>query len=196
VRSTSPSPGYRRWLPRANRVVPVGTHALTSTSRTSSWQRLSQHRAAPTHGGGNHRASIFRLLVGEALTCRDGLSVPTWGCGSTASRAARGRGLTTSDVLNAERELEVAVSRYLGALGLLCMPVEEADGTARAPSSSETRSPWLAGTDRHRRARTSPSWLGYTAVEWRCAARACGTSIMWAKCTIRVCWTSSSGGFV
>lgn len=97
--------------------------------------------------------------------------MPTWGCGSTASRAARGLGLTTSDVLNAERELEVAVSRYLGALGLLCVPVEEADGTARALIERNAIA-LLAGTDPHRRDRTSPSWLG--SYSGRAAVRSSG----------------------
>lgn len=38
---------------RTPRVVRVGTHALTATSRTTLWQRLSQHRghAAGARGG-------------------------------------------------------------------------------------------------------------------------------------------------
>ena len=49
------------------RVVRVGTHALTTGSRTTLWDRLSQHRGTAKKGGGNHRGSIFRLLVGAAL---------------------------------------------------------------------------------------------------------------------------------
>ncbi|HTV26286.1 MAG TPA: hypothetical protein VMF32_00715 [Xanthobacteraceae bacterium] len=47
------------------RVVRVGTHALTDTSRTTLWKRLSQHRGTGNAGGGNHRGSIFRLLIGR-----------------------------------------------------------------------------------------------------------------------------------
>src|SRR6476620_8958895 len=46
------------------RVVRVGTHALTATSRTTLWNRLSQHRGVTKTGAGNHRGSIFRLIVG------------------------------------------------------------------------------------------------------------------------------------
>ncbi len=55
-----------------DRVVRVGTHALTERSGTSLWQRLSQHRGSARHGGGNHRGSIFRLLAGSAIKARDG----------------------------------------------------------------------------------------------------------------------------
>ena len=44
------------------RVVRVGTHALTVGSRTTLWQRLSQHRgylSGRWAGGGNHRGSVF-----------------------------------------------------------------------------------------------------------------------------------------
>ena len=36
------------------RVVRVGTHALTSSSRTTLWKRLSQHKGKKASGGGNH----------------------------------------------------------------------------------------------------------------------------------------------
>jgi hypothetical protein len=49
------------------RIVRVGTHALAPGSRTTLWQRLSTHRGSSRSGGGNHRGSIFRLIVGAAL---------------------------------------------------------------------------------------------------------------------------------
>jgi hypothetical protein len=58
---------------RANgslRVVRVGTHALTATSKATLWGRLRQHRGqvgGRSPGGGNHRASVFRRHVGAAL---------------------------------------------------------------------------------------------------------------------------------
>src|SRR6266566_1615272 len=52
---------------QGRRVVRVGTHALTASSRTTLWNRLSQHRGTVTPKGGNHRGSIFRLLIGAAL---------------------------------------------------------------------------------------------------------------------------------
>ncbi len=39
------------------RVVRIGTHALTETSKTTLWSRLRAHRGS-VNGGGNHRTSI------------------------------------------------------------------------------------------------------------------------------------------
>ena len=61
------------------RVVRVGTHALKTGSRTNLWKRLSQHRGPISSGRGNHRGSIFRLLVGLALIERGGLTCTSWG---------------------------------------------------------------------------------------------------------------------
>ena len=71
------------------RVTRVGPHALTSSSQSSLWGRLAQHRGrvGGRHaGGGNHRGSIFRRHVGRALLDRDGdVSgvAATWGKGSS-----------------------------------------------------------------------------------------------------------------
>ena len=48
---------------KGSRIVRVGTHALVSGSQTTLWRRLSQHKGQEKSGGGNHRGSIFRLLV-------------------------------------------------------------------------------------------------------------------------------------
>jgi hypothetical protein len=65
--------------------------------------------------GGNHRGSIFRLLVGDALQARnEELSVPTWGVGSSASKEIR----------EAERELEAAVSAYIAAMSVVWLTVD------------------------------------------------------------------------
>ena len=53
------------------RVVRVGTHALKSGGGANLWSRLRGHRGDSKTGGGNHRGSIFRLLVGAALAERD-----------------------------------------------------------------------------------------------------------------------------
>src|SRR4051812_16188490 len=62
------------------RVVRVGTHALRDTSNTRLWTRLKQHRGRSRTRGGNHRGSIFRLLIGLALMAKEpALFIPTWG---------------------------------------------------------------------------------------------------------------------
>ncbi|WP_198037868.1 hypothetical protein [Rhodobacter xanthinilyticus] len=101
------------------RVVRVGTHALKPGSKTTLWTRLSQHRGALRSGGGNHRGSIFRLLVGSALIARDGLSCPTWDTQ---------RSNASSPVRAAEIELERLVSRTIGAMPVLWLSVDDDPG--------------------------------------------------------------------
>jgi len=113
------------------RVVRVGTHALTKRSRTTLWQRLSQHRGPLETGAGNHRGSIFRLLVGNAMMARDRAESPaTWSLGADPGAAARTLGLTRVDVLDAEAPLERRVSSYIGALPFLWLAVDDAPGPA------------------------------------------------------------------
>src|SRR5688572_10923820 len=63
------------------RIVRVGTHALKDGSRTTLWKRLSQHKGQ-RDGNGNHRGSIFRLLVGTALLANDPALCASWGQGN------------------------------------------------------------------------------------------------------------------
>ncbi|MEX2375937.1 MAG: hypothetical protein WD942_10205 [Dehalococcoidia bacterium] len=102
------------------RMVRVGTHALKTGSRTSLWNRLSQHRGSKSTGSGNHRGSIFRLLIGAALIERGSLDLPTWGVGSSAPREVR----------EPEKALEIEVSRTLGAMNVLWLPVDDEPGAA------------------------------------------------------------------
>jgi hypothetical protein len=118
------------------RVVRVGTHAVSSTSRTTLWQRLAQHRgqrAGTMAGGGNHRGSIFRLHVGQAMLAAETGSnevALSWGKGGSASREIRER----------EHELERRVSSYIGALPLLWLDVPDAPGTTSLRRTLERRS--------------------------------------------------------
>ena len=100
------------------RIVRVGTHALKAGSGTKLWTRLSQHRGQPSTGGGNHRGSIFRLIVGAAMIRRDGFNFPTWGEGNTAAREVR----------LAERDLEREVSLAIGKMPFLWLSVEDDAG--------------------------------------------------------------------
>ena len=110
-------PNQNRASGDEQRVVRVGTHALTTKSRTTLWNRLSQHRGTTNPYGSNHRGSIFRLLSGEAMILSNpDLALDTWGKGSTASREIR---------LN-ERQHEARVSDYLGSMTLLYVSVPDA----------------------------------------------------------------------
>ena len=111
---------YRSGGGSCPRVVRVGTHAIKGKADTTLWSRLRQHRGTLNPLGGNHRGSVFRKLIGEAMIRRDCLTngTDTWGRGNTARR----------DVREAERPIEIKVSRYIGAMPFLIVPVLDAPG--------------------------------------------------------------------
>lgn len=119
------------------RVVRIGTHALTTGSGTTLWNRLSQHRGPAKSGSGNHRGSVFRLLVGEALMKRRGTELKTWGLGGSASDAARAGGMERDAVREQERSLEVAVSETIGAMQIAWIQVDDPPGTTSARGTIE-----------------------------------------------------------
>ncbi len=99
------------------RVVRVGTHAVSTGSRTTLWDRLHTHRGH-SDGRGNHRGSIFRKRVGEALLHSGAYPDDvrgSWGQGSSAPKAVR----------VSERHLETEVSRYIGDMPLLWLEVDD-----------------------------------------------------------------------
>lgn len=134
------------------RVVRVGTHALVSRSHTTLWKRLGQHRGTSNPLGGNHRGSIFRLLVGEAiLNSNASLNVESWGRGASATRELR----------DLEREHEVRVSDYLGDMTLLFLEVPDEPGPDSARGVIERNSiALLSGYREPTPDRASISWLG------------------------------------
>lgn len=107
----------RMTSPFQNRVVRIGTHAVSKGSRATLWNRLRTHRGGGD-GLGNHRSSIFRLHVGESLIRRGGLEpiLPTWGQGQSAS----------ADVRLSEVEIELAVSRHIGEMSVAWLEVPDA----------------------------------------------------------------------
>ncbi|MDE0617457.1 MAG: hypothetical protein OXH87_07695 [Rhodospirillaceae bacterium] len=100
------------------RIVRVGTHALKAGSKTRLWTRLRQHGGQKRSGGGNHRGSIFRLLVGTALIDRDSLKSSTWGNRSSAPREVR----------RVEQPLEQAVSKAIGTMPFLWLEIDDEPG--------------------------------------------------------------------
>lgn len=83
-------------------------------------QRLSQHRGIVNSGGGNHRGSIFRSLVGAATKNCDAMAVPvSWDVGSDPGAAARSIGVTREQVLIGERPLEALVSEHIRRMPFL-----------------------------------------------------------------------------
>jgi hypothetical protein len=100
------------------RVVRVGTHGLTTTSTTTLWKRLSQHRghvSGSNPGGGNHRGAVLGLHVGAALIARGDVTDVPLQAWLSPQPLPQWR--------EAERGCERAVSRYIRQMPVLSLPV-------------------------------------------------------------------------
>ncbi len=151
---------------RGSRIVRVGTHALKAGSGTTLWRRLYQHKGVARSGGGNHRGSIFRLIVGTALIERDAIDCDSWDDRhSSAPREVRER----------ELPLERAVSQVIGDMSFLWLSVDDEPGpqslrgfierNAIALLSNYGKSPidppsdsWLGSHCTREKVRTSGLW--------------------------------------
>ena len=144
------------------RVVRVGTHALSLNSRTTLWNRLAQHAGSKKSGAGNHRGSIFRLLVGEALKNRAGVEEPkSWGFGSHPGEAGNRLGMTTAEIRAQEHDHERAVSCYICAMPFLFVAASDAPGPGCDRALIERNS--IALLSNYRREpidAASAEWLG------------------------------------
>ena len=148
-----------------SRVVHIGTHGLKAGSRSTLWGRLSQHRGT-SRGVGNHRGSIFRLLVGIALARRHGFRVPvSWGVGGGATEAARRLGVDRAAVQSAEADLEAHVSRYIGDMPFLWLEIGDEPGPGSQRGLIKRNA--IALLSSHRKLvkpdRPSPDWLGHSS---------------------------------
>ena len=121
---------------RGFRIVRIGTHALKPGSQATLWKRLSQHRGVARTGGGNHRGSIFRLIVGTALIGRDAIDCDSWD---------DRRGSASREVREREQPLERAVSEVIRNMPFSGFPSRMSRvRKACADLSSETRSRFSA----------------------------------------------------
>ncbi|MDO6587981.1 hypothetical protein Q4543_20935 [Salipiger sp. 1_MG-2023] len=129
------------------RVVRIGTHGLTAGSQSTLWDRLSQHRGTGAPKGGNHRGSVFRDRVGQALLQRTGAELPGWG---DAKRS-------TAEQRAAERGLEARVSDEIGRMTVAWLDVSDAPGPTSLRGYIERNAIALvAGQER-----PSKGWLGH-----------------------------------
>ena len=144
------------------RVVRIGTHALNAGSRSTLWGRLSQHRGT-SRGTGNHRGSIFRLLVGIALARQSGVDPPpSWSVGADPAAAARRLGVDWARVKSAEVDLEIQVSRYIGDMPFLWLDVGDEPGPASQRGLIERNAIALLSGYRERAPEPPLSgWLGH-----------------------------------
>jgi hypothetical protein len=136
------------------RVVRVGSHALTATSRATFWTRLAQHRG-PANGAnasvGNHRGSIFRQHVGSAL-----LQVGDWPAEVAQSW---GQQKVSPVQREAERPLERAVSDHITVMPLLWLGVPDREWRKSIRANSIALLSQRAGGVHQ----ATPGWLGLHA---------------------------------
>jgi len=146
-------PGEHRSDPAGeSRVVRVGTHAVSAYSKSTLWQRLRTHRGA-RHGGGNHRASIFRRHVGAALLARDGEESgehPSWGVGSSAPKSVR----------ESEAAHERRVSAHLGQMSVRWVEVPDGPGPTSRRAYIERNAIALLSNGLNPPDPPSETWLG------------------------------------
>lgn len=137
------------------RICRVGTHAVSLGSKSTLRARLRAHLGTRS-GSGNHRGSIFRLHVGNALLRRDQREIATWGIGSVAPPALR-----TSEVLReAEVRHEQQVSNYIGQLPVLWVAIPDEASPASERSIIERNAIALLSQDAQRSAMPPNGWLG------------------------------------
>ena len=97
------------------RVVRIGTHSVkTGGSKTSLWDRLSKHKGSRS-GVGNHRGSVFRLLVGRTLINKESIKCETW------------ESKTTPSPRGVEQYVEIRVSETIGRMPFLWLEVDDND---------------------------------------------------------------------
>lgn len=144
------------------RLVRIGTHALGAGAKSTLHQRLRQHGGGSA-GGGNHRGSIFRLLVGEALLERGDLPpCPSWGVKGDIGKAAVELGQSRSDLSVKETSAELAVSAYLRSMPFLWLPIDDEPGpeSLRGPIERNTIA-LVSNFDRQPLDGPSDHWLGH-----------------------------------
>lgn len=105
-------------------VTRIGTVGDCAGSSQTLWSRLRSHRGnlrGDYAGGGNHRGSVFRRHVGEALIERDGLEndYPYWGM----PHSQLPDDLETTDLREQEHPLEQRVSERIRQMPFLVVNV-------------------------------------------------------------------------
>ncbi|WP_415407274.1 hypothetical protein ACLHDG_01740 [Sulfurovum sp. CS9] len=147
------------------RATRVGTHALKYNSKTTLWNRLSQHKGTAKSGGGNHRGSIFRLLIGTAIIQENNLNFSTWGQGNTASK----------DIKKGELQLEQLVSQTIGKMPFLYLSIND-EATPRSLRGYIERNSiaLLSNYNKEVLDAASKDWLGH-----KCAREKVNKSNLW-----------------
>ena len=139
----------------AQRIVRVGTHAVSSGSKTTLWQRLKQHQGAAEGGAGNHRGSIFRHHVGLALIKSGRLPELEQVWKATEP---------TAEMRAQEMPLEQLVTEYIGRMRLLWVAADDEPSAVSIRARIEVNAIALLSEGAYAEP-ASPAWLGRHAAE-------------------------------
>jgi hypothetical protein len=133
------------------RVVRIGTHMVSRGSRATLWNRLRTHRGH-TDGRGNHRASVFRRHIGDALIQRyhSKTDLPTWSQGQSA----------TKEIQRREEFLEKETSEYIGNMTILWLAIPDEAGPDSDRSFIEKNAIALLASIGRQVDSPSGKWLG------------------------------------
>ena len=112
------------------------------------WKRLKEHRGTLNPLCGDHRRSVFRRLVGNALIGRD----PCVGIDSWGTKKVK-------DARHAERPLEEMVSRRIGGMSVAFVPIEDGPDSKRRDVERNAIA-LLSGFRDRASDPPSPNWLG------------------------------------
>ncbi|MDD2585608.1 MAG: hypothetical protein PHT79_00990 [Syntrophomonadaceae bacterium] len=132
------------------RVVRVGSNADLQETDSNLWSDLRQHRgtiAGKFAGGGNHRASFFRLHIGTSLINKEGIRCDSW----IEEEIANAR------IRKAEHQLEVRVSNLINTMPFLWLEVNNSEQARYIEKNSIAL---LSNFGKPPIDKPSPGWLG------------------------------------
>ena len=140
------------------RLSRIGTVGVSEGSSNTLWNRLRQHRGnvrGKYAGGGNHRGSIFRLHVGQALIEKHGWhdQYPHWG--------EQNPDAATTAVREQEHDLEQRVSEYIRELPFLWVGVDGEPGPECDRAVIERNTIAMVSYSRRSAGPSDLDWLGY-----------------------------------
>ena len=145
------------------RIVRIGTHALKAGSKSTLATRLGQHRGSQR--GGNHRGSIFRLLIGQALLAQSkNADCPSWGLKGQRRHAAIVLGKTSEGLRASEKPIEIWASERIARMSVTVLAINDEPGKESHRGYVERNAiALLSDAGRVGLDLPSKSWLGYSS---------------------------------
>lgn len=135
------------------KVVRVGTHAVSPVSKTTLWNRLAKHKGHADKRGGNHRESIFRNLVGDAML--------QFGAYSDNISKSWNKKINNDFVRVMEKPLEDDVSYYISKMPFLYLNVPDSrNGRSSRAFIEKNAIALLSNRNKHVIYGASDDWLG------------------------------------